>query len=80
VTCKVKKSRKGPKVTCTVKLAKAKKGKLHALLTRGTRVYATGRTVRGVLTLTAKRRLRPGVYTLTLVGKHHSTRLSVTVR
>jgi hypothetical protein len=36
--------------------------------------------VRGVLTLTAKRRLRPGVYTLTLVGKHHSTRLSVTVR
>jgi hypothetical protein len=80
VTCKVKKAKKGPRVTCTVRLKEAAAGKLHALLTRGTRVYATGRTVRGVLTLTAKRRLRPGVYTLTLVGKHHSTRLSVTVR
>jgi hypothetical protein len=80
VTCKVKKTKKGPRVKCTVKLAKkAGAGKLHALLTRGTRVYATGSTVRGVLRLTARRRLKAGTYTLTLVGKHRSTRLSVTV-
>jgi hypothetical protein len=80
VTCKVKKAKTGPKVTCTVKFAKKAKGKVHALLTRGTRIYATGRTVHGALRLTAKRRLPPGIYTLTVVGKHHSTRLSVTVR
>jgi hypothetical protein len=80
VTCKVKKTNKGPRVSCTVKFAKkAGAGKVHALLTRGTRVYASGRTVRGVLRLAAKRRLRPGVYTLTVVGKHRSTRLSVRV-
>jgi hypothetical protein len=79
VTCKVKKAKKGLKVTCTVKFAKKAKGKVHALLTRGTRVYATGRTVHGALQLTAKRRLPAGIYTLTVVGKHHSTRLSVQV-
>jgi hypothetical protein len=79
VTCKVKKTRKGPRVTCTVKFAKKKAGKLHALLTRGTRVYATGKTVHGTLQLTAKRRLPPGIYTLTVVGRHRSTRLSVQV-
>jgi hypothetical protein len=78
VTCKVKKKGKTPRVTCTVKFV-ATSGKVRARLTRGRRVYATGLVVHGTLRLTIKRKLAAGNYTLTLIGKHGSSRVVVRV-
>jgi hypothetical protein len=74
VTCKVTaaKGKKPPKVTCTVKF-KAPAGKVMARLTRGRHVYATGKASHGKLVLTARRRLHPGTYTLTLIGARGSS-------
>jgi hypothetical protein len=72
VTCTVKaaKGKKPPKVTCTVKLVSSS-GKVRARLVRGKRVYASGASsAGGVLRLTPRRRLTPGIYKLVLIDRH----------
>jgi hypothetical protein len=73
VTCKVtfaKNKKKPPKVTCKVSFVNQKvSGKVRARLTRGKRLYATGTSSGHTLQLHARRSVRPGTYTLTLVDR-----------
>jgi hypothetical protein len=84
IACKAGKPARGrAKVTCTVKLAAARSGKVRVALRRGSRTVATGagRLTRGAakLKLSAHKRVKPGRYTLVIkAGK--ATVSSSTVR
>jgi len=72
VTCKAK----GKKIVCKVTFASRSKKRVAARLSRGRTVYASGTT----RNLVARRAIRPGRYTLTLLYRDGKKRMGVTVR
>lgn len=87
VTCRAHRGRR-PRLRCVVRLNRATQGRrTKALLTRRGALYASGHTGRKSkrISLRARRRLRPGRYTLTLLstswsGKTTAVRQRVRIR
>ena len=87
VTCRAHRGRR-PRLRCVVRLNRATQGRrTKALLTRRGALYASGHTRRKSkrISLRARRRLRPGRYTLTLLstswsGKTTAVRQRVRIR
>lgn len=75
ITCTSRKAARGVTITCRV----AKGGTGAVRLVRDGKVRARGRIVRGRVRLRAKRRLRPGRYTLVVGNSRKATRLRAVV-